>query len=94
MEGEFHGRHEFCTAAVGLKGRIDGSRAVRTGVCGCWAVFEVVMREWRLDRGAFLDGVFLFDESFEKFALMTDCEFDQSLRCCRLNLSVWIECRN
>ena len=45
VEGEFHGRHEFCTAAVGLKGRIGGSQTVRTGVCDCWAVFEVVTRE-------------------------------------------------
>ena len=92
MEGEFHGRHEFCTAAVGLKGRIGGSQTVRTGVCDCWAVFEVVTRECKWDCGAFLDGVFLFDGSFEKFALMAG--FGGNLRCYRLNLSVWIECRN
>ena len=57
MGGEFHGRHEFCTAAVGLRIRLGvvGS----DDVLGYGVVWEVVAKMTTSDFEVFLDGVFL-----------------------------------
>ena len=57
MDGEFHGRHEFCTAAIELGSQIDVVDS--GGVLGYGVVWEVVAKMTTSDFEIFLDGVFL-----------------------------------